>query len=332
MPERDRDGDPADGLLHAFVFDGAGGGSALDWDGVTRWRPDDGILWLHLDYGAEDAQKWLGLASGLDPITREALLEKDPRPRALAHDGEKLLLILRGVNRDRDAQPENLVSLRIWLEPRRILTMRHRTGGVVKRIADGLAAGTGPRTVGDFLAALVESTLAPVVGLVDNIDDAVATCEDAVLGEHDDQLRARIADLRRSRMPVRRFVGTQREALVKLPGLDVPWLDEEDRARLREAADRQTRTMEELDAARERAAVTHEELQSRLGDVTNTRLYVLSIITAVFLPLGFVTSLLGVNVGGVPAQDVAWAFWALCGMFGVGVLVQLWFFKRRGWF
>jgi zinc transporter len=263
---------------------------------------------------------------------RDALLDTDPRPRALAQEGEKLLLIVRGVNRSDTAHPEDLVSLRCWFEPRRMITMRHRVGKVVKPVAEDLARGKGPKTIGDFVTTVVERTLEPVVVLVDTIDDAVATAEDAVLGEHDDALRAKIADLRRTAIRLRRFIGPQREALARLPTLEVPWLDAEDRARLREAADRQTRSVEELDAARERAAVTHEELQSRLGDMTNKRLYVLSIVTAVFLPLGFVTSLLGVNVGGVPARDVAWAFWALCGLFVAGVAIQLWLFKKRGWF
>jgi zinc transporter len=58
--------------------------------------------------------------------------------------------------------------------------------------------------------------------------------------------------------------------------------------------------------ARDRAVVTQEELQSKIGEATNQRLYVLSIITAVFLPLGFVCSLLGVNVGSVPLQHDDW--------------------------
>ena len=57
----------------------------------------------------------------------------------------------------------------------------------------------------------------------------------------------------------------------------------------------------------------------------------LSIITSIFLPLGFVCSLLGVNVGGVPLQHDNWAFWALCGVFIAGVYLQLWLFKKRGW-
>jgi zinc transporter len=92
-----------------------------------------------------------------------------------------------------------------------------------------------------------------------------------------------------------------------------------------------SRAIEELETARDRAAVTQEELASRLTEQTNQRLYVLSLITAVFLPLGFVCALLGVNIGGIPLKDESWAFWALCGAFVVGVGAQLWFFRKRGW-
>ena len=112
----------------------------------------------------------------------------------------------------------------------------------------------------------------------------------------------------------------------------MPWLDATARSRIVEAGDRMTRTVEELDAARDRAAVTQEELQSKIGEATSQRLYVLSVITAIFLPLGFVCSLLGVNVGGVPLQHDDWAFWGLCGVFATIVAAQIWFFRRRGWF
>jgi zinc transporter len=54
--------------------------------------------------------------------------------------------------------------------------------------------------------------------------------------------------------------------------------------------------------SRDRAAVTQEEVQNRLSELMNQRLYVLSILTAIFLPMSFITSMLGVNVGGVPLE------------------------------
>ena len=43
------------------------------------------------------------------------------------------------------------------------------------------------------------------------------------------------------------------------------------------------------------------------------------------------TGLLGVNVGGVPAQDVDWAFWALIAILISGSLGAIWLFRRWRW-
>ncbi len=318
------------GLVHAIVLDGQGGGEIVDWNGVERWQPADGILWMNLDYAAAEAQAWLGLRSGLDPVVREALLDHDPRPRALAH-GDSLQLIARAVNLNQGAEPEDMVSLRCWIEPRRIITMRHRLVRAAKGIAADLDRGQGPASTGALVTELIERIVEPVVRCVDALDDDVSAVEDEVLGEHDPALRTKIAGLRRRAIALRRFIGPQRDAFARLAAMTPSWLDDHDRARLREAADRLTRTVEELDAARDRASVTHEELSNRLGEQSNQRLYVLSLMTAIFLPLGFVTSLLGVNVGGIPGQHEPWGFWALCGAFGVAVIAMLLLFRRWKW-
>jgi zinc transporter len=324
------------GLLHALVLDGAGGATSIDWAGIDRWQPADGVLWLSLDYSAPDAARWLAGPAKLDPVVHDALLDTDPRPRALAHD-DSLLMIVRGINLNRGAEPEDMISVRSWIEPRRIITLRHRASRSLSSIAGDLERGAGPRDAGAFVATFIDRILELVVTRVDVLGDAVAHCEDMLLGDPREQrdrageLRAKIADQRRRAIALRRFLAPQREALGQLATATVPWLSAADRARIAEAGDRQTRTVEELDAARDRAAVTQEELSSRTAEQTNQRLYTLSIITAVFLPIGFVTGLLGVNVGGVPFQDVSWAFWGLCGAFGIGVAFQLWLFRRRGW-
>ncbi len=102
-------------------------------------------------------------------------------------------------------------------------------------------------------------------------------------------------------------------------------------ARLREVADDITRQVESLDAARERAAVVQDELMNRMSEQINKNMYVLSVIAGVFLPLGFVTGLLGVNVDGIPGDDTPWAFAALCGLMLALVLFEVWLFRRFKW-
>ena len=240
-------------------------------------------------------------------------------------------MIVRAINLNQGAEPEDMISVRCYIEPRRIVTLRHRVSRSMVTIASELERGKGPHSAGDFTALFIERTVELVVTRVDTLGDAIASCEDQVVGDTRDDLRATLADQRRRAIALRRFLAPQREALTKLTTIALPWFDAMHRARITEVADRMTRTVEELDAARDRAAVTQEELGSRVAEATNKRLYVLSIITAVFLPLGFVCSLLGVNVGGVPLQHDDWAFWALCGLFGTVVAIQLWLFRRRGW-
>jgi zinc transporter len=320
------------GLIHAYLLDGKGGAHSLGgWDAVAKWSANDGLLWINLDYSIPETARWLEDKSAIDPLVLAALVDPDPRPRAVSHV-EDLLMIVRGINNNEGAAPEDMISVRCYIEARRIVTLRHRPSSSMKLIVSDLDRGHGPATAGDFTALFVERMVEHVVARVDTLGDQIAACEDQVVSEgRGGDLRARIADQRRRAIQLRRFMAPQREALAKLAAINLPWLEPMHRARVNEAADRMTRTVEELDAARDRAAVTQEELGSRVAEATNQRLYVLSLITAVFLPLGFVCSLLGVNVGGVPFQHDDWAFWALIGMFGVGVAFQLWLFKRRGW-
>lgn len=318
------------GLIYAFVLDGKGGARTLGWEGVRAWRPEDGTLWLHLDYSDEVTMKWLAERSSIDPIAREGLVDGDPRPSATAfHDA--VMVILRGINLNQGAEPEDMVSMRVWAQAERVITLRRRHVRVLTQVAAALAKGAGPKNASELLVALVEQVLAPVVKCVATLDDEIDACEEQALAGDGKDLRAKLTSYRRTAVALRRFIGPQREAWAKLSQLQLPWVKEIDREQLELAADQLARSFEELEAARERASVTHEELSSRVGELTNKRLYVLSMVTAIFLPLGFVTSLLGVNVGGVPGASTSWGFWALCLLFAALVGLQLRYFKRKGW-
>lgn len=323
------------GLVKAFLLDGQGGARRIDWDGVRAWRPGGPALWMHLDYGCEDARHWLTAESGLDEVTREALLADDPRPRALAL-GHGLLVIVRSVNFAAGADPEDMVSLRFWVDAGRLISLRHRRIQATQSVADEIARNRGraPRSTGDLMVALIEHIHEKIAEVVDLIDDAADDAEAAVLTVHGDgvDLRRRLAELRRQAIAIRRHIAPQRELLTRLQQEAAGWIDDRQRARLRECSDRLIRSIEELDAARDRALVTQEELANRLSEMINRRLYALSIITALFLPLGFITGMLGVNLGGVPGTTWRWGFPVLC-IAVVGLIAaQLWFYRRKRWF
>jgi len=287
-------------------------------------------MWLHINYRSDDSLDWLEQHSGLDTVEREALLADDPRPRLLSTD-RGLLLILRGINLNQGAQPEDMVSMRVWVESDRVLSLRYRRINAAKTLRADIERGHGPKRVGHFVVTLIDEVLDGVATVSDQIDDEVARLEEQVLSSESFAPRRALADLRRRAIALRRYLAPERDVLCRLEVERVPWLNAGDRQQLHEMANRLTRIIEDLEAARERAAVTQDELSSHLSEQTNKRLYVLSVVAAIFLPLGLLTGLLGANVGGMPLGTHPYGFLILSGVLVVLVGLEVLLFRVKGW-
>lgn len=315
------------GLIFAVLLDGEGGGRELDWAGVRAWTPEQGFLWAHLDYRAPGVREWLGEGPGLDDVLIDSLCAKATRPRSSSR-GQGLLVNLRAINPASKLDPDEMVAFRLWLDERCAVSLRHRQLQVPSEVRDDLKNGRGPSGAGGLLVELCARIFDPLSDLVVSIDDEADAIEDQVLSQQGRELRTQISDLRRRAIGLRRFLAPQRDAMGHLDAVPVHWLADRERLMLRELGDRLLRFVEELDSVRDRAAVTQEELSARLAESMNRTMYVLSIVTAIFLPLGLLTGLLGVNVGGMPGVESERAFTYVCVLMGVMAL-GLWEAFRR---
>jgi zinc transporter len=319
-----------EGLIYAFLLDGAGGGRRLDWQGVRSWQPGQGLLWLHLDLNDATARTWIERESGLEEVARDALLAEETRPRAVPV-GEGLVVTLRGVNLNPGADPEDMVAIRAWFEAGRVISARHRRLLCVEDLVTATEAGKGPKTSGGLLAELADRLVQRMEHVIERAEDSAAELEENVLGEESRDIRTELAALRRQSISLRRYLAPQREALGRLQLEEAPWITDADRVQLHEVNDALVRHIECMDAVRERATVTQDELASRLSDQLNRRMYVLSIVAAIFLPLGFLTGLLGINVAGIPGAEYPKAFMVFTvGLFAL-VLFLVWLFRWKHW-
>lgn len=320
-----------DGLIHAMLLDGRGGARRLSWEELRAWKGDDGLLWVHLDYSGPAAREWLLRQAGLPEVVAEALLAEETRPRATPWDGG-LLVTLRGVNLNPGADPEDMVSIRLWAEESRIITTRRRRLLSVADLATELDAGKGARDAGDLIEGLADGLIRRMSDVVDDAEDKVADIEERAMTAALPGLRSEVADLRRQVIALRRYLAPQRDALSRLMTEKIPWLSEVNRLHLRETLERLTRYVEDLDTVRDRCLVAYEEIQSRLADQLNRRMYILSVVAALFLPLGFLTGLLGINVGGIPGSENPHGFGLFVLLVAGLVGFQLWWFRRMKWF
>ncbi len=319
-----------DGLILAYILDGEGGGRMIGWDGIDTWAPKQGLLWIHLNYSIPKVQAWLNEKSGLDEVICNALTEEDSRPRCTLFK-EGLLLGLRGVNLNPGADPEDMVGIRIWFEKDRIISTRRRRLLSITDIQTVIDDGEGPESIGDFLVQIAGRIMERMRHVIDDLEDTIADLEERILTAESQLLRSQLGALRREAISLRRYLTPQREALSRLLTEKIPWLDESNRIGLREVYDKLARYIEDLDEARDRAAVTQEELVNRLSEQMNNKMYILSVAAAIFLPLGFLTGLLGINVGGIPGADSKLGFTFFVLLLAGVVFFQVWFFKKKKW-
>lgn len=317
-------------LVCAYLIDGKGGGEALDWAAIGAWKPEQGLLWVHLDSTINAAQSWLQEKSGLDTLTCDSLLDRETRPRNIKTD-DGLLVILRGVNCNPGADPDDMVAIRMLLTEQRIISMRFRIVRAIQDIRHNIEAGKGPCSAADFLVMAAERIADRMGDVVAELDDNVGALEDSVLTADSQELRSQLAHLRRTSISLRRYIAPQRDVLARLIIDRIGWLADDARSHLREVVERTARFVDDIDSARERAAVTQEELNNRLSEQMNKAMYLLSIVAAIFLPLGLLTGLLGINVGGIPGAEYKWAFvvvTAILLLIGIGLIFL---FKKIRW-
>lgn len=319
------------GIIDAYAFTGSGRSETIsDWAELTaRWNGPDPV-WLHLHLDNAEARRWLETKSGLDAVTVAALGAEEPRPRCDAQ-GDGLILALRGVNLNPGADPEDMVSLRLWVDGRRIVSVRRRKLMAINDVRDEIAREAAPRTTGEFLATLAAHLVERMDPVLTDLDDRVDSLEDMLLTAAGHEVRNKLAGIRREAIGLRRYIAPQREAMGRLIHHPPAWIGDLERSRLREVGDRITRYVEDLDAIRERAAVMQDEVATRISEQINRNMYLLSIVAALFLPLGFVTGLLGINVGGVPGEGVPYAFLAVCAILAAVAGAEFWLFRRLKW-
>lgn len=271
----------------------------------------------------------LSSIDGLDAVTIAALTAEDTRPRCLAH-GTGALLILRGVNAAPGADPEDMVSFRMWIDHERVVTFQLRHLEVVDDMASDLAHGRGPSTTGEFVVVLVDRLTDRMQEIVDSVDTTLDDLEDGETSKPATLLRQEIAKIRRKIVLLRRFIAPQRDALDVLIAEDFEWQTELQDRRLKDIVDRITRLVEQLDAMQHRAAILQDLVSVRVSEHLNRTMVLLSIVAGVFLPLSFVVGLFGMNVAGIPWSTNPASFFAITfGLLVVGLgtlvlLLKLW--------
>lgn len=298
-------------------------------DEAARANGDARLIWIHLD-GQDPATKdFLTDRLHLSEIVASALTAVETRPRCDAI-GQGALVNLRGRSLELEEEADELISIRIWTQRGCIVSVSRFTMRPVPLLRQAMLDGH-VRDPGDFVAMLSDAITDDLDPEVANLGDELDDCELMLDARQAFALRRTVAKARAQAIEYRRFVAPQRQALERLAALDCDWLEADDRLQLNEAADRFARMAEELESIRERAALMAEQITDLRAELIDTRSLWISVVALIFLPLTFLTGLLGMNVKGIPYAEEPWAFWGVVGVCAALAVGTFAFFMRSRW-
>jgi len=316
--------------VRAFLLDKKGFAEELTYNELDIVDRTNKILWVHFDYLSKEANEWITNKSGIEDVAIDALLTEETRPRTTILN-DSLLIALRGVNLNPNSKPEDMISIRLYVSPSLIISTRRRNLLTVTELIDNLKRGIGPKSSSEFLVELTYRITDRMDSVIDQIQDRTDFLEENLLDTADTKFRNEILAIRRETIILKRYLSPQKEALNKLYNDKITWVNEYQKIEIRETNDQLMRHIEELDTIRDKVALIQEELANRLSEQLNKKMYILSIISAIFLPLSFLTGLLGINIGGIPGAENENAFYIFSLILVFIISVQLTIFKKKKW-
>ncbi|OCL84325.1 zinc transporter ZntB [Arcobacter porcinus] len=316
--------------FRGFVLDKKSFAKEIRIEEISEYKNSDNLLWLHFDYTKNDAINWISNRSGIEDVAVDALLADETRPRMIVLK-DNLLLSLRGVNLDADANPEDMKSIRLYISENLIISTSKEMILSVEEIIDELKHGIGVKSSSQFLVELTYKMIDRMDDTIEQIQDRTDYLEENIIDLKSLEFRNEILKIRRESIVLKRYLSPQKEALIKLSNEKISWIDEYQRVEIRETNDQLIRHIEELDTIRDKVILIQEELRNRLSEDINKKMYMLAIISATFLPLTFLTGLLGINVGGIPGSSNENAFLIFSVILVCVVVFQFLLFKRNKW-
>ena len=318
------------GLVEALVLDGAGSARRISREQIDDLQlGSQETLWLHWDRSHPQAQQWLREASGLSEFACNLLLEEGTRPRIVQPEKHQLLLFMRGVNLNPDAEPEDMVSLRIFADERRVISLRMRRLRARAEVAAEFEEGKGPANSQSLVLRLADLMTGKIQPLVTELSELVDTQDGQI--ELDDNYapdHSKMVAAKRRSASLRRFLAPQRDIFFEMAREKLEWFVGDQAKDWSELGNSLTRHLEELELIRERVGLVLESEHQRMGERMNRVMYLFAIITGFFLPLSFITGLLGINVAGIPGTDYPHAFVIVCLLIVCFGLFQWWLFRR----
>lgn len=296
------------------------------------------LIWLDIMGDCDPPQEaLLHNVFELAPITIQTMGEEKERAKFNEQD-KYFYLVLHGMSFDAQTNEANTPKLDIIFGKNFIITS-HRTSlpwldslfeEAQKQSTDEhLMSRDMPFLLYTLLDALVDSYF-PVL---DDIDDIIDELEDVTVNSTSNEVQVRIFRIKRSLAQMRRVISPQVEVANALVGRTRKFIPAKAEPYFADVHDHLLRAFEVLDSYRDLMSGMLDVYLTTVSNRLNVVMKQLTIIATIFMPITFITGVFGQNFGHLPQveHDNGYFFWSVLAFMGLITVMQIWYFKKRGW-
>jgi zinc transporter len=272
-----------------------------------------GEVWIDIEVGDDEGRQWLASQSGLDDEIIKRLLEPEPTTY-WRRFGQGLHLHVCTAVPGGDTGKIAKIDFGIWLDPGRIITVRHGNAPALTTAAEACSTGSGPSNPWELIVFVLSEGMSRMARDLRVLTVTIDQLEDELLTGGGDPPIHRVAELQKRLVYSRRFRVPLTSMISFISSQASPAIDGALRDELEEIVNIVAQQRELLDLSIDRASALQGQIRDQISDSMNTATYRFTWVATVFLPLSFLTGLLGINVAGIPGDHDPVAFWAVCGV------------------
>lgn len=319
-------------ILFSYSFNKEGKASSLDNKQIPVELKNPNLSWVHLDGSNKNSKKWLEKeVDYLDHLIIEALTASETRPRLLRFE-HGILLILRGISDVKSIKKSEMVSIRLWIDNERIISIQRRPMKSIFELEKKINNDLLILSSTEFLSNFLNMTLQDISEFIYSTGEVIDKIEQEVMTTHDMKFREKIVHTRSQLTVSRRYLAPLKEVISNLRSCKYEWVNDFTIRHFQESYEKITHIIEETDEVLIRSKILNDELSHALNEKINHNMFKLSLIAIIFMPLTFITSLFGMNFVKIPWSDNPNGFYIACFLMIIITIVQLFLFKRKDWF
>jgi zinc transporter len=272
-----------------------------------------GEAWIDIEVADDEGRQWLASQSGLDDEIIRRLLEPGAATYWRRFRQGVHLHVHSPVPGD-DTSTIRIADIGFWLEPGRIITVRQGKVPALDKAAEACSTGAGPSNSWELIAFVQSEALSRLEEILHGLTDTIDQLEDEVVTGEGGSPIHRVAELQKRLVYARRFRAPLTTMLSFISSQPGSAIDGSLRDELEGIANTVAQHQDLLDLLIDRASALQGQIRDQLADSMNKATFRFTWVATVFLPLSFLTGLLGINVAGIPGDHDPLAFWLVCGV------------------